>query len=389
MTASHEGVLEFNINTKGQKGEAVKLAISGRAGLDNLLSFRSELESALSHLSPASLKVDLSGLEYIDSAAALALVDLSRKAAAASIPCEFVNASQKTQGVMGLIDPETIAQPPLRQEEGPPNFFTRIGRITREIVSDVYDLNAFLGELLLALAYCFRHPGSLRLMDVFYYMKLVGLDALPILGLMSLGAGGVIAFLSALQLQLVGATLFVAALIAVAVVQELGPLLTAILVSGRSGSAFAAEIGTMMVKEEVDALIAMGFDPLRFLAVPKILAIVIVLPLLTLYSMFFCISGGFLVGVYLLDFTMYTYFNETMKNIAIFDLIASLIKSVVFAVIVAGIGCQRGFQVRGGAEAVGTKTTSAVVTSLFVIMFIECVFAIVLHYIRPAALSLM
>ena len=134
-------------------------------------------------------------------------------------------------------------------------------------------------------------------MDVFYYMKLVGLDALPILGLMSLGAGGVIAFLSALQLQLVGATLFVAALIAVAVVQELGPLLTAILVSGRSGSAFAAEIGTMVVKEEVDALTAMGFDPLRFLAVPKILAIVIVLPLLTLYSMFFCISGGFLVGV--------------------------------------------------------------------------------------------
>ena len=129
MAASHERVLEFNINTKGQKGEAVKLAISGRAGLDNLLSFRSELESALSHLSPASLKVDLSGLEYIDSAAALALVDLSRKAAAASIPCEFVNASQKTQGVMGLIDPETIAQPPLRQEEGPPNFFTRIGRM--------------------------------------------------------------------------------------------------------------------------------------------------------------------------------------------------------------------------------------------------------------------
>jgi phospholipid/cholesterol/gamma-HCH transport system permease protein len=181
----------------------------------------------------------------------------------------------------------------------------------------------------------------------------------------------------------------VAALIAVAVVQELGPLLTAILVSGRSGSAFAAEIGTMKVKEVVDALTAMGFDPLRFLAVPKILAIVIVLPLLTLYSMFFCILGGFLVGVYLLDFTMYTYFNETMKNIAIFDLIASLIKSVVFAVVVAGIGCQRGFQVRGGAEAVGTETTSAVVTSLFVIMFIELVFAIVLHYIRPAALSLM
>ena len=125
---------------------------------------------------------------------------------------------------------------------------------------------------------------------------------LPILSLMSLGAG-VIAFLSALQLQLVGATLFVAALIAVAVVQELGPLLTAILVSGRSGSAFAAEIGTMMVKEEVDALTAMGFDPLRFLAVPKILALVHSIAVTNLGNlMFFCILGGFLVGVYLLDF---------------------------------------------------------------------------------------
>ena len=107
-----------------------------------------------------------------------------------------------------------------------------------------------------------------------------------------------------------------------------------------------------------------------------------VLPLLTLYAMLFGIVGGFLVGVYLLDFTVYTYINETMKNITLFDLVSSLIKSVVFAVVVASVGCKRGFQVRGGAEAVGTMTTSAVVTSLFLVVIIECVFAIVLHYIR-------
>ena len=160
-------------------------------------------------------------------------------------------------------------------------------------------------------------------------MKRTGVDALFILSLMSVGTGAVIAFLSALQLKLVGATIYVAALIAVAVVEEIGPLLTAILVSGRSGSAFAAEIGTMMVKEEVDALTAMGFDPLRFLAVPKVLATVAVLPLLTLYAMLFGIIGGFLVGVYLLDFTVYTYINETMNNVTLFDLVTSLIKSVV------------------------------------------------------------
>ena len=205
----------------------------------------------------------------------------------------------------------------------------------------------------------------------------------PSWALMSISIGSVLAFLSAMQLKLLGATSLVAALIAVAIVQELGPFLTAILISGRSGSAFAAEIGTMKVEEEVDALVAMGFDPIRFLAVPKVLAIIAVMPLLTLYSMLFAIFGGFLVGITILDFTMYGYFYQTMKNIELFDVFASLIKSVIFAFIVAGIGCQRGFQVRGGAEAVGAMTTSAVVTSLFIVVIVESIIAVVLYYVKP------
>jgi phospholipid/cholesterol/gamma-HCH transport system permease protein len=282
---------------------------------------------------------------------------------------------------MDLIDPEAITMAPLRAEERPADFFTLTGEAMLLAGKDFYNLQTFLGNLMFALASSFRHPGSVRWLEVFFYMKRAGVDALPILGLMSLGTGAVIAFLSALQLKLLGATIYVAALIAVAVVKELGPMLTAILVSGRSSSAFAAEIGTMMVKEEVDALSAMGFDPLRFLAVPKVMATVMVMPLLTLYSMLFCIIGGFLIGVYVLDFTIYMYVSETMKNITLFDLVSSLIKSVFFAVVVATIGCQRGFQVRGGAEAVGTMTTSAVVTSLFLVVLVECIFALVLHYI--------
>ncbi|MFA5183537.1 MAG: ABC transporter permease [Syntrophales bacterium] len=375
---------EFTLEVEGDKGKAVRLRISGHLSLDNLLPLRSELESALSRMIPADLTVDLAGLSYVDSAAALALLDLKDEAERQSIPCSFANASEKTRGVMGLIDPEAVSMAPLRPEAQPQDVFTQIGDETRLLWKDFCDLQSFLGDLLLALVFCFRHPGSVRWLDVLFYMKRAGADALPILSLMSIGTGAVIAFLSALQLKLVGATIYVAALIAIAVVQELGPMLTAILVSGRSSSAFAAEIGTMMVKEEVDALVAFGFDPLRFLAVPKLLATVVVLPLLTLYSMLFCIVGGFLVGVYLLDFTVYTYINETMKNIMLFDLGSSLVKSVVFAVVVASIGCQRGFQVRGGAEAVGTMTTSAVVTSLFLVVLVECIFAIVLHYVRPA-----
>ncbi|MHB9074892.1 MAG: ABC transporter permease [Desulfobaccales bacterium] len=382
MTELSESIPEFTFAVEGSKGKAVQLSISGNIWLDNLVSFREDSESFLSRMSPASLTVDLTGLEYIDSAGALALMDLKDEAEARSIPCSLIKASEKTRGVMGLIDPEAITMAPLRPEEVTPDFFTQMGDGTLVLLTDFYTLQSFVGDLMFALAHCFRHPDSVRWMDVLFYMKRAGVDALPILSLMSLGTGAVIAFLSALQLKLVGATIFVAALIAIAVVQELGPLLTAILVSGRSSSAFAAEIGTMMVKEEVDALSAMGFDPLRFLAVPKVLATVVVMPLLTLYSMLFCIVGGFLVGVYLLDFTVFMYVNETMKNITLFDLISSLIKSVVFAIVVASIGCQRGFQVRGGAAAVGTMTTSAVVTSLFIVVIIECVFAIVLHYIR-------
>jgi phospholipid/cholesterol/gamma-HCH transport system permease protein len=383
MVVSNEELPKFDIKTEGRKGEAVTFAISGNVGLDNLLAFRSELEKAMRDLNPTSLKIDLSGLEYIDSAAALALVELKKKSEAESIPFEFVNASKKTKGVLGLIEPEEITQPPLRAEPGSRDFFTQVGRITREIWQDVYSLHVFLGELLTALAYCFRHPGTIRWLDVLNYMVLVGANALTILGLMSVAIGSVLAFLSAMQLKLLGATTLVAALVTAAVVQELGSFLTAILVSGRSGSAFAAEIGTMKVEEEVDALVAMGFDPIRFLAVPKVLAIIAVMPLLTLYSMLFAIFGGFLVGITILDFTMYGYFYQTMKNVELFDVFASLIKSVIFAVIIAGIGCQRGFQVRGGAEAVGAMTTSAVVTSLFIVIIVESIIAVVLYYIKP------
>jgi phospholipid/cholesterol/gamma-HCH transport system permease protein len=188
--------------------------------------------------------------------------------------------------------------------------------------------------------------------------------------------------MSSLQLRQFGADIYVATLVGFGMVRELGPIMTAILVAGRSGSAFAAEIGTMMVNEEVDALLTMGFDPVRFIAVPKVLASMIVVPLLTIYSCFFGIAGGLIVGVAGLDLTVYTYIQQTIKSFDLFDIVSSLIKSAVFAMLVAGIGCQRGFQVKGGAEAVGLYTTSAVVAAMFLIIVADSAFAIILYYIK-------
>jgi phospholipid/cholesterol/gamma-HCH transport system permease protein len=190
------------------------------------------------------------------------------------------------------------------------------------------------------------------------------------------------AFMSSLQLKQFGANIYIASLVAVAVVRELGPIMTAILVAGRSGSAFAAEIGTMIVNEEVDALAVMGFDTTRFIAVPKVFAAVIAVPILTLYADFFGIVGGAFVGVFGLDLSLSSYIDYTKWSITVFDVVSSLVKSVVFAILIAGIGCQRGFQTQGGALAVGISTTSAVVSAIFLIIVTDSVFAILLHYVR-------
>ncbi len=213
-------------------------------------------------------------------------------------------------------------------------------------------------------------------------MYKTGVEALPILGLMSLLMGLVVAFMSSFQLQQFGAVIFVADLVGIGFVRELGSLLTGILISGRSGSAFAAEIGTMQVNEEVDALEVMGFEPVRFLAVPKVLASMLVMPALTVYCMFFGLLGGFIVGVSILDIGTYAYINETRKALSASDLYYSLFKSVVYALIIAGVGCQRGFKVQGGAQEVGTATTSAVVTSLFLVIVASSIFSIVQNYLK-------
>jgi phospholipid/cholesterol/gamma-HCH transport system permease protein len=207
-------------------------------------------------------------------------------------------------------------------------------------------------------------------------------EGLPIVALIGALIGLIIAFMSFLQLKQVGANIYVPSLVSFAMVRELGPIMTAILVAGRSGSAFAAEIGTMVVNEEVDALRTMGFDPIRFLAIPKVLATVIVVPILTIYADFFGVLGGMVIGVTSLDLTIRTYITQSIKTIQVFDIVTSLIKAAVFAALISSIGCQRGFQVRSGAQDVGKFTTSAVVAAIFMIVVADSIFAIMFYYIK-------
>jgi phospholipid/cholesterol/gamma-HCH transport system permease protein len=381
MKKAQPGPKDYDINVEGQKGQEVRFALSGRLALDTVHDIETEFWALLTQMTPAKLSVDMSRVEYLDSSGALALFTFQAEARRRNIPLDFVNTTPEAQRVMDLIDLKAIEAPALRQEEHL-NFFEQLGQGFLGLVDEAYELLSFFGELLVILVGCIFRPVAVRWSEVLIYMYKTGVESLPILGLMSLLMGLVVAFMSSFQLQQFGAVIYVADLVGVGFVRELGSLLTGILISGRSGSAFAAEIGTMQVNEEVDALEVMGFEPVRFLAIPKVLATMAVMPALTVYAMFFGLLGGLIVGTSILGISTYAYINETRKALSSFDLYYSLMKSVVYAMIIAGIGCQRGFKVRGGAQEVGTATTSAVVTSLFLVIVASAIFSIVQNYLR-------
>lgn len=199
-------------------------------------------------------------------------------------------------------------------------------------------------------------------------------------GLISFLLGFIIAFMSSVQLAQFGANIFVASLVGLAMVRELGPIMTAIVMAGRSGSAFASEIGTMKINEEVDALSTMGFNPVVFLVLPKMIASVVVMPFLTLFACLFGVFGGLVVGVFVLDLTFDSYIDQTIAILALKDIVWIFIKSTTFGILVTWVGCLRGFQVKGGAGEVGEATTSAVVSSIFLIILWDSIFAFVQLY---------
>jgi phospholipid/cholesterol/gamma-HCH transport system permease protein len=372
----------YGLEVEGQTGQEVRFSLAGRIALDNVYELLEELRQRLEEMIPAKLEVDLAQVEYLDSSGALALIFLEKEAKKKDIPFAFVKTTEEAERIMGLIDPEELDRPLLRQAEKL-NFFEFLGKTALGLWHEGYNLLSFFGKLLTSLMFLIFRPRLVRWGEVLVYMQKTGVEAVPILGMMSLLMGLVLAFMSSFTLRQFGAMIYVAALVNVAFARELGSLLTGILIAGRSGSSFAAEIGTMKVNEEVDALEVMGFEPVRFLAVPKVLATMFVMPVLTLYSMFFGILGGFLAAVTLLDLTIFTYINETRKVLELFDIFYSLFKSVIYGMIIAVIGCQRGFQVRGGAQEVGTATTSAVVAGLFLIIVAAALLSIVDQYIRP------
>ena len=377
---SSKGQESWGFETSDDRKGGLILHLTGRMDSANAGAMLRDLGPFIHTKAPISLIVDLSEVTYVDDFGVLVLIQLRHMMTAQSGSFSLIHVSDRVREILSLLHFDDLTEKiPLTRKQVP-NIFIRLGDATLRHINDLRYLTSFTGSVFLALLYVCRHPRSLRKEDTVLAMQKTGVDALPIVGLISFLLGLIIAFMSSVQLRQFGADIYVASLVSLAMTRELGPIMTAIIVAGRSGSAFAAEIGTMRISEEIDALFTMGFDPTRFLAIPKVIASLVVVPLLTLFSDVFAILGGLVVGVLMLDLTANAYMAQTFVTLAPFDVFLGVLKSAVFAFLISWIGCFRGFRVRGGAAGVGEATTSAVVSSIFLIILTDSVFSVILRY---------
>lgn len=361
--------MEIHIDSHG-----AKFAFLGRMDAGGVGPIWQRAVDSISSL--GACEVDLSKVDYIDGAGVALLLDLRRRAGGDVVLQgltpkyeQLLAPFEKTEIPKNLKDP-VVSEPSLQF----------IGRMTLLVLTDLREQITFVGRLLVLFTQVARHPGMVRWKEVFLTFEKVGNEALLIVGLIGFLMGMILAFQSVVPLQQFGVDIFVVNLVALAMFRELGVIMTAIMLAGRSGSAFAAEIGTMKVNEEINALNTMGLDPARFLVVPRVLAGVLAMPVLTMYANVIGIFGGLLVAT-TFGHSWSAVWTQLLGAVDVSDVATGMMKSVVFGFLVATIGCLRGLQTQLGALAVGESTTRAVVSSIVLIVFTDGIFAIVFYAI--------
>ena len=320
------------------------------------------------------VQIDNTAVEVIDGACMALLVHLRSELKARRIHCEFTGGSPAVRRIVDLYGGRR--RPKARRRRRAQNAVEQVGQATIDLFREALSVLDFLGQLVSSAWHSLRRPRTINFRDIALTMERAGADAAPIVLLINFLIGFVIAYQSAPQLEQFGASIFVADLVGVSMTRELGPLMTAIIICGRTGAAFAAELGTMKVSEEVDALRTLGFLPLRYLVMPRVLGLVFVAPLLTFVADAVGILGGLVVGATVLDITPTAYWIQLVDAVEPSDVFSGALKSVAFAGAIALIACQQGLATSGGAEGVGRRTTSAVVSILFTLILLDALFTI-------------
>jgi len=356
-----------------------------RAALRGSLSHFTAIEARQALLSGCTVDggpavADLSSITYLDGAGVAVLLEVDRTLRASGRKLEITGAGAAGTGILSLVDWEALVRPADRRRHARAGTIEQIGGVALHLFAEARQLVAFVGSLAISFVRDLKRRRT-RWREVFRLVETTGVDAAPIVALISALLGLIMAFLGALQLRRYGANIYVADGVALAMVRELGPVMTAVLVAGRSGSGFAAELGSMAVDDQVDALVTMGFDPVAHLAVPRVIAVVLAMPCLVLLSSLFGIAGGLAVGVVQLDLTVSQYLAETRDILTVRHLMIGLVKASFFGLLVSAVGCYRGLAVRGGAEQVGRAATASVVAGILLIVLADALFAVVLSYL--------
>jgi len=337
------------------------------------------LDDQIRRLTPGARHItfDLSAVERLDTAGAWAMYRSARDWEAAGAVVNFSGASSDQVALLETIERnDKVSEPPLPEGFGLLKLIDHIGSATIDIAKETVDLIGFFGRILVTLARTVINPRRLRVTPLFHHMEQVGLNAVPIVGLISFLIGIVLAFQGSSQLQRLGAEVFVVNLVAVSVLREIGILLTAIVIAGRSGSAFTAQIGSMKVNEEIDAMQTLGLDPMEVLVLPRVLALVITLPMLAFFADVMALLGGGLMSWLALGISPGAFIERLNSAVSMWSFWIGILKAPVFAFMIAMIGCYEGFQVRGSAESVGQKTTRAVVEAIFLVIIVDALFSI-------------
>ncbi|RMF09488.1 MAG: MlaE family lipid ABC transporter permease subunit [Alphaproteobacteria bacterium] len=334
----------------------------------------------LNRLSPAAdqtVQIDLDGLSALDTTGAWLLYRLKRDLRYAGFSVSFVNVRESYGALI-----EAVAQHDAPCPISPPAEHSLIcqiedlGRGTVRAFQSLMDLVGYTGLVVAAFARVIANPRRMRWASLVHHLEHVGLKAMPIVGLMSLLIGVVIAQQGEFQLRRFGGEYFVVDLLGISILREIGILLTAIMVAGRSGSAFTAQIGTMMLNEEVDAIRTLGIDPVETLVLPRVLALIIMLPALTFYSDIVALLGGGLFAWLSLDISPGAFIRRLNDAITLDTFLVGMYKAPFFAAVIAIAGCFEGMRVRGGAESVGEHTTRSVVESIFLVIVLDAMFAV-------------
>ena len=351
-----------------------ELRLAGRLDAYSIAGVWPDARAALDAAPDRPVLIETSRVEYCDGGGIAMLVDLLRQTRRPEAPVAVVGLKPQFKTLLDQFDPVALRAPPKEHEERL-HTVAEIGRAALIVGRDMRVQIAFIGETSAALWFAITHPHRIRWKDVWYTCEQVGVNALPIVALISFLLGIILAFQSAVPMKQFGAEIFVADLVGLSILRELGPLMTAILLAGRSGAAFAAEIGTMRVNQEVDALSTMGLSPVRFLVTPRIIAAVLMTPLLVLFSDLVGMVGG-AITMQSFSIPIVTFLKEIDSAVNMTDFLAGFVKSFVFAVLIAGIGCLRGLQTRAGASAVGDAATRAVVTGIILLVVVDGLFAV-------------